>query len=86
MANYKPIVIDVKEKSTPQGVEQEWVDVTTHMPILTRDIKTPALDKNSDLTSVVSGMPTVLLVPIFLNWLLIMLMLQIKTKLMLTDC
>lgn len=59
MANYKPIVIDVKEKSTPQGVEQEWVDVTTHMPILTRDIKTPALDKNSDLTSVVSGMPTV---------------------------
>ena len=59
MANYKPIVIDVKEKSTPQGVEQEWVDVTTHMPILTRDIKTPALDKNSDLTSEVSGMPTV---------------------------
>lgn len=59
MANYKAIVIDVKEKSVPNGTEQEWADVTTHMPILTRDIKTPALDSKSDLTSVVSGMPTV---------------------------
>lgn len=59
MANYKAIVIDVKPKSTPNGREQEWTDVTTHMPILTRDIKTPALDSKSDLTSVVSGMPTV---------------------------
>lgn len=59
MANYKAIVIDVKAKSTPNGMEQEWTDVTTHMPILTRDIKTPALDSKSDLTSVVSGMPTI---------------------------
>lgn len=59
MATYKAIVIDVKPKSTPNGKEQEWTDVTTHMPILTRDIKTPALDSKSDLTSVVSGMPTV---------------------------
>lgn len=58
MADYKAIVIDVKSKSIPNGVEQKWQDVTTHMPILTRDIKTPALDKTSDLTSVVSGMPT----------------------------
>lgn len=59
MANYKAIVIDVKPKSAPNGREREWTDVTTHMPILTRDIKTPALDSKSDLTSVVSGMPTV---------------------------
>lgn len=59
MADYKAIVIDVKEKSRPNGVEEQWADITTHMPILTRDIITPALDKSSDLTSVVSGMPTV---------------------------
>lgn len=59
MPNYKAIVIDVKSKSVPNGTEEKWEDITTHMPILTRDIKTPALDANSDLTSVVSGMPTV---------------------------
>ena len=59
MSNYKAIVIDVKSKSVPNGSEERWEDITTHMPILTRDIKTPALDANSDLTSVVSGMPTV---------------------------
>lgn len=59
MSNYKAIVIDVKPKSVPNGSEERWEDITTHMPILTRDIKTPALDANSDLTSVVSGMPTV---------------------------
>lgn len=59
MSDYKAIVIDVKSKSVPNGSEEKWEDITTHMPILTRDIKTPALDANSDLTSVVSGMPTV---------------------------
>lgn len=59
MPDYKAIVIDVEPKSTPQGVADKWEDVTQHMPILTRDIKTPALDTESDLTSVVSGMPTV---------------------------
>lgn len=59
MPDYKAIVIDVEAKSTPQGVGNKWEDITTHMPILTRDIKTPALDSDSDLSSVVSGMPTV---------------------------
>ncbi len=59
MAEYKAIVIKVKDRSVPQGVGNEWSDVTTHMPILTRDIKTPALDAKSDLTAVVSGMPTI---------------------------
>lgn len=59
MPDYKAIVIDVEAKSTPQGEADKWKDITPHMPILTRDIKTPALDSESDLTSVVSGMPTV---------------------------
>ena len=59
MAEYKSIVIKVKDKSIPPGLANEWSDVTTHMPILTRDIKTPALDAKSDLTAVVSGMPTI---------------------------
>lgn len=59
MPDYKAIVIDVEVKSTPQGEADKWKDITPHMPILTRDIKTPALDSESDLTSVVSGMPTV---------------------------
>lgn len=57
MANYKAIVIDTK--TTPNGMAQEWTDVTTLMPTLTRDINTPALKSESDLTAVVSGMPTV---------------------------
>lgn len=57
MADLKAIVID--SKITLPGKEKVWEDVTTSMPDLAGGIKTPALDSKSDLTSVVSGMPTV---------------------------
>ncbi len=57
---YRALVIDVKDKSVPSAQGQKWSqDLTTHMPTFTRDIKTPALSKETDLSAVVSGMPTI---------------------------
>lgn len=58
MAEYNSLVITV-EKDRPAGKPNDWTDFSNQIKSLTRDIKTPPLNDSSDLSAVVSGMPTV---------------------------
>lgn len=59
MANTKPLVIDVQSRSIPNGIENQWNDLTGQIKKFTHDIKTPALEEDSDISALVSGIPTV---------------------------
>ena len=57
MAN-KALVIDVAARSALSGNLYKW-DNIGNIESFTRDIITPALDKNADKSAIVSGIPTV---------------------------
>lgn len=59
MSEYKPLVIEVKSSSTPQGVAGKWSDITSQMPTFTRDIITPSIKEGADISAIVSGIPTI---------------------------
>ena len=55
----KPLVIEVKPASVPQGHRGEWKDITSQMPTFTRDIITPSVKEGADISAIVSGVPTI---------------------------
>ena len=55
----KPLVIEVKPSSVPQGIRGEWKDITSQMPTFTRDIITPSIKEGADISAIVSGVPTI---------------------------
>lgn len=55
----KPLVIEVKPASVPQGHRGEWKDITSQMPTFTRDIITPSIKEGADISAIVSGVPTI---------------------------
>lgn len=56
MAN-KPLIIDVQQKSIPNGVLNQW-DMLTNTNVFINDIQTPKLSKNTNVGQLVSGIPT----------------------------
>ena len=52
MSEYKPLVIEVKSSSTPQGVAGKWSDITSQMPTFTRDIITPSIKEGADISAI----------------------------------
>lgn len=59
MADCKPLVISVQPKSVPNGGPNEWRDMTAQIHVFTRDIITPDITSDADVTAMVSGIPTV---------------------------
>ena len=55
----KALVINVQGKSVPQGVPNQWEELTSQMPTFTKDIITPDLQEGTDTAALVSGVPTV---------------------------
>ena len=55
----KALVINVQGKSVPQGVPNQWEELTSQMPTFTKDIITPDLQQGTDVSALVSGVPTV---------------------------
>lgn len=55
----KPLVIEVKPASVPQGHRGEWKDITSQMPTFTKDIITPSVKEGADISAIVSGVPTI---------------------------
>ena len=58
MAENKALVIDVQERSVPQGAPKQWENLS-NIHIFTRDIKTPDIQNDADVSALVSGIPTV---------------------------
>ena len=52
-----PLVIKVNS-SVPNGTQNKWTDFTDELPNLTKRIATPAINKNTDIGAIVSGIPT----------------------------
>lgn len=59
MADSKPLVISVQPNSVPTGGPNEWRDMTAQIHIFTRDIITPDITGDADISSMISGIPTV---------------------------
>ena len=55
----KALVINVQGKSVPQGIPNKWEGLTSQMPTFTKDIITPDLQEGTDVSALVSGVPTV---------------------------
>lgn len=55
----KALVINVQEKSVPQGVPYKWEGLTSQMSTFTKDIITPDIQEGADASALVSGVPTV---------------------------
>lgn len=55
----KALVINVQGGSVPQGVPNKWEGLTSQMPDFTKNIITPDLKKEADVSALVSGVPTV---------------------------
>lgn len=58
MAENKALVIDVQKKSVPQGAPKQWENLS-NIHIFTRDIVTPDIQNDADVSALVSGIPTV---------------------------
>lgn len=58
MAENKALVIDVQKKSVPQGAPKQWENLS-NIQIFTRDIITPDIQNDADVSALVSGIPTV---------------------------
>ena len=54
----KPLVIKVKQGTVPNGTPGKWEDLSGNIEKFTADIDTKALDKGSDISAQVSGIPT----------------------------
>lgn len=54
----KPLVIKVKKASVPNGTVGKWEDLSGNIEKFTTDIETPAIDKDTDISAQVSGIPT----------------------------
>ena len=54
----KPLVIKVKAASIPNGTPGKWEDLSGNIEKFTADIETPAIDRDSDISAQVSGIPT----------------------------
>lgn len=59
MADSKPLVISVQPNSVPTGGPNEWRNMTAQIHIFTRDIITPDITSDADVSSMISGIPTV---------------------------
>lgn len=58
MAENKALVIDVQKRSVPQGAPKQWENLS-NIQIFTRDIITPDIQNDADVSALVSGIPTV---------------------------
>lgn len=58
MADNKALVIDVQKRSVPQGAPKQWENLS-NIHIFTRDIITPDIQNDADVSALVSGIPTV---------------------------
>lgn len=58
MAENKALVIDVQKRSVPQGAPKQWENLS-NIHIFTRDIITPDIQNDADVSALVSGIPTV---------------------------
>lgn len=58
MAENKALVIDVQKRSVPQGAPKQWENLS-NIHIFTRDIVTPDIQNDADVSALVSGIPTV---------------------------
>lgn len=59
MSDSKALVISVQPKSVPQGAPKSWFDMTSQIHVFTRDIITPDITGDADVSAMVSGIPTV---------------------------
>ena len=55
----KALVINVLDRSVPQGSPNQWEGLTAQMPAFTKDIITPDLKEDENAATLVSGVPTV---------------------------
>lgn len=59
MPDIKALTIKVSERSQQQGAAGQWQDFTSQMQAFTRDIETPAIKEGVDVSTIVSGVPSV---------------------------